>query len=51
MFASFAKDSAYQHSTMDDLDKVLTEQDENYGKLICDRNFNFMSQYNASFLN
>ena len=30
---------------------LLTEQDEAYGKVVCDRNFNYMSQYNSSFLN
>jgi hypothetical protein len=36
---------------MEDLDILLTEQDEAYGKALCDRNFSYLSQYNESFLN
>lgn len=56
MFASFAKDSNavdtfVGQSTMEDYDLLQTEQDEAYGKIVCDRNFSYMSQYNKSFLN
>ena len=56
MFASFAKesngiDTFIGQSTQDDYDMLHTEQDEAYGKIVCDRNFSYMSQYNSSFLN
>ena len=56
MFASFAKesnavDTFMQQSTLEDYDLLHTEQDEAYGKIVCDRNFSYMSQYNSSFLN
>ena len=48
MFQSFAKesnavDTFMQESAFEDYDLLHTEQDEAYGKIVCDRNFSYMS--------